>query len=217
PPRPSPRRARREHVRAHLSAAAAARRRARRMRPPRRLPRPHPAVRNRPGSARPRPWPPPCRSRAPRRGGSTAPPNPPARRRRSCRSTRMPPGARGSRPAAAGYTEGRMLWGGPRRAARHGRLRRGPPRCSRDRALSCRAYLRLDRTLLPVPAHAREDLVQPDCGLILVHLLRVHELGGEDLLRLHEHLLLAGGQAFLVVTQREVPDDLGELEDVAGL
>ena len=33
-------------------------------------------------------------------------------------------------------------------------------------------------------------------------LLRVHELGREDLLRLHKHLLLAGREALLVVAQR---------------
>jgi hypothetical protein len=62
-----------------------------------------------------------------------------------------------------------------------------------------------------------EDAVEPLGGLFLVHVLRVHELAGEDLLRLDEHLLLAGRQALLVVAQREVPHDLGELEDVAGL
>src|SRR3989441_653962 len=84
-------------------------------------------------------------------------------------------------------------------------------------ALNRRADLRLDRALLPVRAHAGEDVLQPGGGLILVHLLRVHELAGEDLLRLHEHLLLTGREALLVIAQREVHHDLGELEDVAGL
>src|SRR5205807_9028130 len=30
---------------------------------------------------------------------------------------------------------------------------------------------------------ADEDVVEPRCGLVLVHLLRVHELAGADLLR----------------------------------
>src|SRR5204863_7784730 len=65
--------------------------------------------------------------------------------------------------------------------------------------------------------HVGEDLVEPGGGLVLVHLLRVHELAREDLLRLDEHLLLAGREALLVVAQREVPYDLGQLEDVARL
>src|SRR5262249_18184662 len=62
-----------------------------------------------------------------------------------------------------------------------------------------------------------EDTVEPLGGLLLVHALRVHELGHEDLLRLHEHLLLARGEALVLVAEREVPHHLGELEDVAGL
>src|SRR5205085_1820286 len=72
------------------------------------------------------------------------------------------------------------------------------------------------RLLLTV-ADAGEDAVEPLGGLLLVHVLCVHELGGEDLLRLHEHLLLAGREALLVIAQREVAHDLGQLEDVAGL
>src|SRR5581483_1980448 len=123
-----------------------------------------------------------------------------------------------------------------RLSASSGRLRRGanalgrspPSRSPRPAAtrtaqvlkglpLDGGADLRLDGALLSVRAHAREDVVEPGCGLILVHLLRVHELAGEDLLRLHEHLLLPGRETLLVVAQREVHDHLGELEDVAGL
>src|SRR5919198_5057341 len=69
--------------------------------------------------------------------------------------------------------------------------------------------LRLPRT--------RENIVEPGRRLVLVHVLRIHELRGEDLLRLHEHLLLAGGEPFLVVPHGEVPDHFRELEDVPGL
>src|SRR5207302_437412 len=66
-------------------------------------------------------------------------------------------------------------------------------------------------------ADVGQYIVEPVPGLVLVHCLRVHELAGEDLLRLHEHLLLAGREALLVVAEREVADDLGQLEDVARL
>ena len=59
--------------------------------------------------------------------------------------------------------------------------------------------------------------VPDDALVVLVQVLGVHELGGEDLLRLHEHLLLAGGQALLAIAESEVPDDLRELEDVTRL
>src|SRR5262245_47683419 len=79
--------------------------------------------------------------------------------------------------------------------------------------------LRLGSDLLlgALPADTREDVVEPLRGLLFVHALRVHELGDEDLLGLDEHLLLARGEAFLVIAERQVADDLGELEDVAGL
>src|SRR5207247_4566330 len=83
-----------------------------------------------------------------------------------------------------------------------------------DHALSGRRDLRGRLLLL---AAASEDAVEPLGGFLLVHVLGVHELAGEDLLRLHEHLLLAGRETLLVVAEREVPNHLGELEDVAGL
>src|SRR5581483_11386121 len=76
--------------------------------------------------------------------------------------------------------------------------------------------LLLGRRLL-LAVVGEEDFLEPLGALVLVHPLGVHQLGGEDLLRLHEHLLLAGGEALLVVAQREVAHDLGELEDVARL
>src|SRR5919106_45716 len=76
---------------------------------------------------------------------------------------------------------------------------------------------RLARRDRQARAHRREDVVEPGAGLVLVETLRVHELAGEDLLRLHEHLLLARRKALLLVTKGQVADDLGQLEDVAGL
>jgi hypothetical protein len=54
-------------------------------------------------------------------------------------------------------------------------------------------------------------------GLLLVLVERVHQLGREDLLRARVHLLLARGQALLLLTDRQVADNLGELVDVTGL
>src|SRR5687768_11186924 len=62
-----------------------------------------------------------------------------------------------------------------------------------------------------------EDLVEPGRGLVLVECLRVHELAREDLLRLHEHLLLARRESLLLVSQGKIPHDFGQLEDVARL
>src|SRR5262249_52178989 len=87
----------------------------------------------------------------------------------------------------------------------------GGPSGTRGCGLRLRSCLRLR---LP---GAREDVVEPGRSLFLVHVLRVHELRGEDLLRLDEHLLLAGREALLVVAYGQVSDDLGELQGVAGL
>src|SRR5207245_1715189 len=64
---------------------------------------------------------------------------------------------------------------------------------------------------------AGQDAVEPLGGGFLVHVLRVHQLAGQDLLGLDEHLLLARREPFVAVAQGQVPDDLGQLEDVAGL
>ena len=53
--------------------------------------------------------------------------------------------------------------------------------------------------------------------LVLRHLERVHQLGGEDLLGPRVHLLLAGREALLRLADGEVANHLGELEHVAGL
>ena len=62
-----------------------------------------------------------------------------------------------------------------------------------------------------------EHLLEEGVGLVLVEVAGVHELAGEDLLGLREHLLLAGREALVGVPDGEVADDLGDLEDVAGL
>src|SRR4051812_35565293 len=64
---------------------------------------------------------------------------------------------------------------------------------------------------------AVEDAVEMRLGLVLGHLERVHQLGGEDLLGAGVHLLLARRQALVLLADREVAHDLGELVDVAGL
>src|SRR5439155_11260773 len=103
-----------------------------------------------------------------------------------------------------------------RLSASSGRLRRGanafgrsrPSRSPRPAAASTtqtlnplrRAYAQaLDRcrgscprpSLASVRADAGQDVLEPLRGLFLVHVLGVHELAREDLLRLDEHLLLA--------------------------
>jgi hypothetical protein len=62
-----------------------------------------------------------------------------------------------------------------------------------------------------------EEAVEVFLRPLLVLVECVHELGGEDLLRPGVHLLLARGEALLHLAEGEVADDLGELEDVAGL
>src|SRR3954467_6693860 len=54
-------------------------------------------------------------------------------------------------------------------------------------------------------------------GLALVHVERVHQLGGEDLLRARVHLLLPRREALLGLPDGEVADHLGQLVHVAGL
>ncbi len=53
--------------------------------------------------------------------------------------------------------------------------------------------------------------------LLLVHLERIHQLGGQDLLRPREHLLLAGGQALFSLPDGQVANHLSELVDIARL
>src|SRR3954470_4276393 len=112
--------------------------------------------------------------------------------------------SRSPRPAAARTAQTLTLC---RRAGLRLRLRRG----FRGRR---RGLLRSVRT---VRAVRREHVVEPFGRRVLVEGLRVHQLGREDLLRLHEHLLLPRGEAFLVIAERQVPHDLSELEDIACL
>jgi len=54
-------------------------------------------------------------------------------------------------------------------------------------------------------------------GLLLALVQRVHQLGGKDLLRPGEHLLLTRRKALVELADREVANHLGELVDVARL
>src|SRR4051795_10921118 len=134
-----------------------------------------------------------------------------------------------SRRRSGSATSGRVA----RRANAFGRASpsRPPPspaaRTAQTLTLCRRAGLRLRlrrglrgrrrRLLRSVRAVRGEHLVEPFGRRVLVEGLGVHELGGKDLLRLHEHLLLPRGEAFLVIAERQVPHDLSELEDIAGL
>src|SRR5205807_1838519 len=189
----------------------------------------------------------PCCNPAPRPGGSRALPSRAGQRRRSRRSSPRRRDAPGSPRAAADRRGERtpsadLHRAAPRYPPRRGRPRRSPRRGARLRlGLGLRGRLglrsgftrrrlgglrsdprRLRGSLLatvrgPVRGAADEHAVEPLGGLLLVHVLGVHELAGQDLLGLDEHLLLPGGETLLAVPKREVPDDLGELEDVAGL
>src|SRR5436305_1389235 len=96
-----------------------------------------------------------------------------------------------------------------RRLRLDGRLHR---RLRHSGGLDCavlRAPVRTGRT--------REHVVEPFRRRVFIEVLRVHQLTGEDLLRLDEHLLLARREPLLAVAQRQVPDDFRQFEDVAGL
>ena len=69
----------------------------------------------------------------------------------------------------------------------------------------------------PVDVDVLEHALEERVGLVLVEVAGVHELAGEDLLGLREHLLLAGREPLVGVADGEVADHLGDLEDVAGL
>src|SRR3978361_621928 len=62
-----------------------------------------------------------------------------------------------------------------------------------------------------------QEVVEVLLGLLLLHLERVHQLGGEDLLGPDEHLLLTCREALVDLADRQVADDLGELVDVTRL
>jgi len=66
------------------------------------------------------------------------------------------------------------------------------------------------------PDSGRENLVEQGLGLVLVGLLGQCQLADQDLPRLGEHALLAGGKAALPIAPPEVPDDLGYLVHVTG-
>src|SRR6476646_1350508 len=61
-----------------------------------------------------------------------------------------------------------------------------------------------------------ENFVEQGFGLVLVGAFGEGELAHENLARLGEHALLAGGQTALAVAAPQVADDLGHLVDVTG-
>src|SRR2546421_11404820 len=95
----------------------------------------------------------------------------------------------------------------------------GPPAPSRApepaAAMTAEATGRSGRCL--GPEALLQQLVQVCLCPVLVLAERVHELRREDLLRPRVHLLLAGGETLLPLADRQVPDHLGQLEDVPRL
>src|SRR5262249_62174020 len=87
----------------------------------------------------------------------------------------------------------------------------------RDRGLRRRRLLLGRRGSVRGAVRTGKDAVEPLGRGLFVHVLRVHQLAREDLLGLDEHLLLARREALFTVADRQGPDDLGELEDVARL
>ena len=70
---------------------------------------------------------------------------------------------------------------------------------------------------LRLRVRVHDQLLEMRLRLLLLHVERVHQLGGEDLLRAGVHLLLTRREALLLLADREVANHLGELEDVTGL
>src|SRR5659263_269249 len=62
---------------------------------------------------------------------------------------------------------------------------------------------------------AGEHLVEHLRGLLVIDVQHEYYLRKEDLARLVEHALLAGRKTLLMLADREVPNDLGHLVDVA--
>src|SRR5438132_5481049 len=92
---------------------------------------------------------------------------------------------------------------------------RSPFRCSLT-VKRCPSWGGLARTSLRESVRLVQNLLDHALGLLLVRAGGEHELGHEDLPGLREHALLPGGEALLPLADGEVPDDLGDLVDVAG-
>jgi len=60
----------------------------------------------------------------------------------------------------------------------------------------------------------REDLVEDGLGLVAVGAFGQCEFADKNLPRLREHALLSCGQAAILLTTPQVPNDLGDLVDV---
>src|SRR3954453_24076316 len=70
---------------------------------------------------------------------------------------------------------------------------------------------------VPLGVRVPDQRIEVLLGLALVHLERVHQLRGEDLLRARVHLLLPRRESLLGLPDREVANDLGQLVHVARL
>src|SRR3954452_10030767 len=70
---------------------------------------------------------------------------------------------------------------------------------------------------VPLGVRVPDQRIEVLLGLALVHLERVHQLGGEDLLRARVHLLLPRRESLLGLPDREVANDLGQLVHVGRL
>src|SRR5205823_596377 len=93
------------------------------------------------------------------------------------------------------------------RSRRRRRCRRSGYRCPR----------RQDGTGNPREALLSERLVETPLGRLFVHVEGEGQLGDQDLAGLGQHPLLAGREALVILADRQVPDDLGDLVDVAAL
>src|SRR5689334_8647958 len=108
-----------------------------------------------------------------------------------------------------------------RRCLRRGRRRLRLPRLrrrDRRRRLGERTVVvEVDRAATTGGRRLAEHLVELVLRGLLVDVQRERELRHEDLARTGEHALLTRGQALVLLADREVPDDLGHLVDVAAL
>src|SRR5215212_5875713 len=137
--------------------------------------------------------------------------------RRSPRAPRRPPGRtpnrarRGSTRSADGRHKRRTPWAGRHQGVRRCR----PPERSRRRPYP--VSLRRGRRAVAALVRLGDQILQMRLRLVLLHVERVHQLGGEDLLRAGVHLLLARREPLLGLPDGEVADDLRQLEDITGL
>src|ERR1700733_2082331 len=149
--------------------------------------------------------------------------SPAAAPHRSHRPTRAGPyrTARRYRPAQQ-RTATRYTWHAPRH--RHRNARPGPFRPARLAQPGKAPGLRpAGEHQCPYPPWARDqraccsgrqDLVEQGFRLVLVRLLGKRKFAHQNLPRLGEHALLAGGQAAFLIAAPKIPDNLGDLVHV---